>query len=666
MTKQIIKIVLLTCALFTTKGNAQEETLGLLVKYDNEEVKLKIIPKKAYYWLQGLQHGYIISRRELGESEYAPIHGGLLKPSEKSIWLHTVRGQEMYDFHNASVLKIKDMIENGGGDFLTSFQQLQRADENYKLYIMITMRDKSFGDLVGLEYIDKSADPEKKYEYKVEMKNSDWESKPIIFSSMGEYTTPNLNALSQDKSIRLSWVHNENLPLFGYHIEKSETGLNYDRITEAPIWPTNENFDDTLDLKRVFEVWHQDSLTTNYQPFYYRLTAVDAWGDEWSPSNVVVEMGRDLTPPRVENPKVEVDSINRKFIISWEASPDTDVKSYFITRANKVKGRDTIVVQGISPTAELKYVFENPIEMKNYYFKIGAIDTSGNYAITDPVGAFINDITPPTLSDGISFEVDSSGIVSLSWGEMKDPNPEGYWVFKSFNPEKDFMKITDTVHHHNSLVDSNSLSLLNHQVFYYVTALDKSFNESLPSPVIEVDLPDTIPPSATSISSVIANENRLTIKWDKNQSEDVRSYMLYKKIDRDDWKLVGTVPSTSQEFTYDEQYTGDIDFKILAIDESDNISKLEYTYSHSPSENEVEKFDIDISKSETEISISWNAIGTKYKLYKGSNQAFKFLKYLDTNSYTLAMDALEPDDEFYIKAYNKEGRLTSISQIKKI
>lgn len=655
-----ILVILLLCAI--NGVGAQEVPLGILTKQDAGQVKLKILPKDAHHWLLGIDNGYVISRKDLNTDEdFMPIHSGVIKPASESEWPQDERGREMYSFHSQALEKIRSL--RGGESFLESFKLAQRANSNYKMYAFITMRDKDFGDYSGLEFKDENVSPDKLYAYRVSIADTDVHSKSTVMDSHEFANDIKLDFSNQEKSVRLSWIHDENTPVIGYYLERSETGLKYERINDGPILPNSNNTTDTIGVNHIFEVHKIDSLYKNYQPHYYRLIALDAWGDESNPSFPVVAMGIDKTAPRLGDFMLQADTAEHIIRVRWEPSKDTDVVSYFITKSYRLNGIDSVIVQGILPSDDLIYEIENPIEMQNHYIKIGAVDTSGNAALSESKAIFLPDNTPPSTVENLSYTLDSSGIVKLEWDPSYDSNFKGYWVYRSFNENKEYIKITDTVWTSESIIDTCSLSLLNNKRYYYIEALDNSFNQSTPSEVITVTLPDTIPPSITYIEGVQVGVNGLNITWGENQSDDVASYLVYKQVSKDDWKMIGKVPSNILLYNDTTAHEKVNVYQILAMDDSGNVASRGRPYSYSQQNTSLEKLSINIENVGDEVAITWNDIGSAYKLYRSSGENFKLLSYLQSASYKDENQGEGSKVSYYIKAYDEKGALITTSEI---
>jgi hypothetical protein len=640
--------------------NANAQSIGLLAKYKQQEVHLKILPEDSKQWLEGVENGYIISRRELGKDrEYQVLNSTPLLPMTELEVINQGIDVAVFDFHIKKLKAVRDRPS------LSSIGEVINAadhqDNMYSLYILLTMREKELGRISGLHYVDKTLQSGKVYQYKVSIANTDKASLPIIVDDRSYLKTPTLITASKDQAVLFEWLHEQDSPIAGYYLEKSDTGLNYERINEAPYVAQTEKYVDTLETQKVVTITRVDSLSSNYQSYFYRLVAFDIWGEELAPSEVVKGMGVDVTGPTLGYIEVRVDSVENDLIIDWEPSQDGDVASYFVTLSYTMNGKDSLIVKDLDANGISEYRISDPLELENHYFKLGAIDTSGNISISTVKVGFVPDITPPSQVTDLTYELDSTGVLSLAWSPSEDTNLKGYLVFKSFMENQEFMKITDTVHSANSFQDSCTLNLLNNQRYYYVLALDKSFNPSEPSSILRVQLPDTISPSRTIITDLIQVGDEIKVNWLKSQSEDVINYNIYKKVgDKTEWVDVGIVDFTTTEFIDKIGGAQRILYKIVAVDKSGNESQQNAIKSISTRGiNSSETLSLRIKSTEMGALLEWGELGSKYKIYRKKEDRFHLLDYVDEPKY----QDKSAHGEYYIKAYDERGRLLSESKI---
>lgn len=648
--------------LFTLVQPLCAQDISLESKIKSNAVHLKILPRDASTWLKGVEQGYLIERRILGEEEnFIAMNSSPLKPKSENNLSPSPEVEERYEFHKNAVEKMKGFKISGS--FYETFKQMNRSSQNYRMYLFVTMRDSLLSDVSGLEFVDNNVSPDKIYQYRVKIAGSNIISSYEIVDGMRTARSPFLRYQSKEKSVKLNWGHEENGSILGYYVERSETGLVYDRINESPILNSGSTEIDTIDINRSIELSFTDSLEGNYKSYYYQLVALDIWGDELPPSQPIVAMGIDLTPPEISSDfTVSVDTITSSFNISWSPSKDSDVQSYFITLAEQLGGQDSAVAQGILPSSSLSYNFPNPIEMKNHYFKIGVIDTSGNYAMSEPKVAYLPDHTAPTRVVNVDAVVDTNGVVTLSWTPSKDANLNGYLVFRSFLKDSDFIKITDTVYENTTYNDSCTLHLLNNNRFYYVTALDKSFNTSPQSDVVQIILPDTVAPSRTLISEINEQSDSIEIRWKKNQSSDIMEYRVYK--DRGGkWIHIGTTHADSHSIMDVSSSEDQVGYKVFAVDESGNIGRNSFAKYKSLSGDKAEqKLDLRVEKNDSKIILSWNEVGSKYKIYQEKADGYILKDYVDKAMYEKNETSLSKG-KYYVKAYDERGRFITKSKI---
>ena len=127
--------------------------------------------------------------------------------------------------------------------------------------------------------------------------------------------------------------------------------------------------------------------------------------------------------------------------------------------------------------------------------------------------AMIIDETPPAPPTGLNGEIDSTGIVSLFWDLGPEEDIYAYNVYFANQEDHLFSKVSNQHLKNTSFFDSIQIKTLTEDIFYYVVALDASFNESERSEILKLNRPDVIPPVAPLFENYTVSSSAIEIKW---------------------------------------------------------------------------------------------------------------------------------------------------------
>lgn len=622
--------------------NAQAR-LVLLARNYGDSVVLRWTPNRAAYWLNGLRRGYTVQRIEMSKQNpggtvttLSPT-GGLkplpldeLKrrfgPKDKFV---AIAAQMMYG-------KTKNSSTFSGemGDIIT------RSDEQNQRFtagVMAADYAINAANAQGLRLVDGSPkNLDATYLYRV------WINYPTPLPANALRDTASVivypkernppfapfidGIVSGDGAIVLRWLRlSANGEFSGFFIERSEDGINFRRLNDAPYVHTpppaevarkdSLRYQNAQDLQRL--ALYTDSVKVNYKKFYYRIVGIDVFGDLSPASDVMVTSARDFTPPSVpKNVKVQVKD-NRVAILTWEKyKNDPDLKGYVVGRGGSIAGPFTPLVKEPMPPQLLTYTDANPTPYTGHYYVVGAVDTSGNVSYALPVVANIEDRTAPKPPVRLSAKADTSGRVVLKWQRSPEPDAVAYKVYRSYaRDNRAYNQLTPSAHFDTTFIDSLPLrKMLNREVFYKIIAIDLSNNHSAFSTELLVKLPDKIPPSPPVARDVRMTEKGVEVTFVPSSSPDVTEHLIYRKEEKTDWKLIkrltGVLP---EEYLFkDSLLTAQhhYEYAMSALDEGGLLSEKSYSirivFSPPNSKKTVEKINVAYDRERSGILLRWD------------------------------------------------------------
>jgi fibronectin type 3 domain-containing protein len=160
-----------------------------------------------------------------------------------------------------------------------------------------------------------------------------------------------------------------------------------------------------------------------------------------------------------------------------------------------IDGRSEGIVNLYSPSTEYKQVVYQKMNLANgwHTFQI-KIPESGYVSLDGLTIVETDDVTAPVKPIGLTA-VKGNTTVDLSWTANTDSDLEGYRIYRSESPDKDFSAVGSTSMKLVMGTQFKDTSLTNGKKYYYtVVAVDKYGNESQPS-----DIVSEIPAALTGI-----------------------------------------------------------------------------------------------------------------------------------------------------------------------
>ncbi len=676
MNKIIITIAIVVLGLSAYAQNNESDTVLLFSKFTDQGVMLKIAPQKAQTWLMGAENGYQIWRKEVGvDKSFKLITSTPLKPYAKDDYANIENGDSVRALQQQAIFD--NIAKNKQPmSMVERIKFVEKLQNEYGFYFLVSSRIRALSQSSGLEYIDNTVQQNRFYIYKVNIFNDKSKTRTTMVTVNTLPSTllrADLAAVEGDKTIKLLWEHKkEQNPVLCYHIERSTDGKNFERITAEPLYHNhnlNSKQDDEAEFNNV--MFFVDQLDANYKPYYYRIVGIDIWAMEHTSQEVIMAMGRDKTPPPVvQNIKYEINDSSKSITYKWDYTAPSDFKGFKFYVAHKLKGQYKEVEEPISAADIRAYKFENVTEGNAYYFRIAAIDTAGNIAYSMPRFANLPDIYPPSAPTGFSASIDTIGALRLKWNKNPESDIRGYKIVASNSKSAKMiapqsMLIVDTFY-----MDTLNIKSLSKYKYFAIRAVDHNFNMSERSPIISVQLPDIIPPSAGKISAVELEESQARILWIPSASKDVASQnILRRKMGEEQWAIVKVVGATTRQYTDIIDQPGVYEYSIEAVDSANNKGEhaLGYAIELKAKKQNIVITEFKAKKKDGAAVLSWTATGGEpkyYIVYRKDKYGIKSIA--SVNQPTFTDKSVKPDSgyQYYIVPQDDKGKLYSRSKTK--
>ena len=450
-----------------------------------------------------------------------------------------------------------------GKNFSTNLRQGQagQADKanvfnsRYAYALQVADYDGNVATAEGLRFTDKTVKRNGIYIYKIY---------PAKLPAQGKIDTANVliennqvtivhskpkmtEAIARDRLTELHWDRIQQEQYSGYFIERSDDDRHFTALNESPYFTSKP---DSLKLAKdstqakiyqllALQQVYIDSLPVNYKNYYYRLRGINAFAELSDYSDTVTAMGTDLTPPAapiVSSPKFVS---GRKIQLQWKKPlKEKDFKGYIVTRAHLVSGPYSDINKGYLDPRATQFTDTAAFEHGQNFYILLAVDTAGNSSPSIPAMGLVPDHTPPAVPKGLKGFIDRNGLVHLSWSRNEDEDMKGYKVYFANSNEHTYSQITIAPNADTTFTDTITLHTLTKTIWYKIVAVDENNNHSGYSQPVELKKPDIIPPMPPLASKVYVDTSGVQIDWIQSSSEDVVSYIIYRKEKNTNWTAI--------------------------------------------------------------------------------------------------------------------------------
>jgi hypothetical protein len=351
----------------------------------------------------------------------------------------------------------------------------------------------------------------------------------VAFAAMDEYEPLpkpiELTAVFDNKSVMLVWDYGTFKDIYNsYFVEKSTDGKNFKRLEGIPVTNLNSREDEAFQ-----RMYFMDSLANNSETCHYRVAGITTFGETGPPSEPVSGKGRELLPyaPYINR---AVTNNSGDLEIEWEFAQQGEsfIKGFELNRSDNAENGYTVVVKDVEPDRRRLLFDKDKLHASNY-FTIMAIPHEGEPRKSFPVFVQPTDSIPPSIPTGLHGEIDSAGIVTLSWNKNIEQDLLGYKIYRTFLKNGEIIPLFDIALRDTVYIDTVDIHNMNRKVYYTVSAADMRYNQSDPAPVLELEKPDIIPPSSPVISGYRVRNDGIEIQWINSPDANVIQHRVWRR-----------------------------------------------------------------------------------------------------------------------------------------
>lgn len=685
---------LIVCVLFIFHNNTytQNENLSkvpmvqLKVRVQKDKVLLRWAADSPIAWKRANAYGYLIERVTLkrdgillDEPEIKTLTNEPLKPLPLASWENEVAKNDNAAIAAQAIYGESFEVQGQQGELAKIVNKAQELEQRFSFALFAADMDFSVAKMAGLGYVDTTVKVNEEYLYRI----STVIPKEILvvktakalanLNDFEELPAPiDLKGIYGDKNVLLTWEYELFKPIYNaYFVEKSSDGKNFKRLNKQPL--VNMNDKPNAPAKRMYYV---DSLAQNDKDYFYRVQGISTFGEIGPYSKIIKGKGLPVLPytPHISRYGYRSDT---EAILQWEFPKEGEelITGFELNWATKDEGPYTVVKKDIKPSQrEITYDGLRP----SNYFKITAIGRNGSKRTSFSTLVQPIDSIPPAKPTELKGVIDSLGVTTITWAKNQESDLLGYRVFRGNLKGEEYSQLTVDPIEIEQFTDTVQLASLNSKVFYTVVAVDKRFNMSEYSAILELKKPDIVPPSSPIFTSYKVKNDGVELNWINSTSDDVVVHQLLRKNITDDgeWEQIIETKDTISHFVdkkilINKTYR----YNIRAVDESGLVSTptspITVTVTNLKLKEVIKSFNSFVDRENQFIEIFWKA-DTKnnaiyeYMVYKAKDEEQPALwKTIPVSTSKLLDTNITPNStyKYHIRAVFKNGKYSMIKSL---
>ncbi len=644
----------------------------LLAGVDKESIILRwVIPEGGYP-----AGGFNLYRQEAGRKTWTKLNPSpLVKITDEKV-LKERLGDEVFK-------RVINLISPRPMEFKDKRRRKVEEENRRSALLLYADISPQVADVLGLRWEDKTVEKGKSYRYRLTAIGAKGKEKrlatilkPIGLKDYLPLTAPlGFFVQAGDGVVSFRWFKEPRFSAYDLYRSDQKDGK-YERVNTAPIIILTTT--DTTGMEVVPEFVFTDSQVKNGHTYWYYLRGIDAFGRQSRQSERLSATPVDLTPPLAPlglKTEVSGDTVT----LRWERSPEPDAAGYNVYRGRDYRGEFHRINKKPLPREQTIYQESGlPLGISLWYY-ITAFDSSGNESGKSYVAlANVIDDLPPAPPVGLKA-ISRPGEVILSWKPNKEEDLNGYVVFRSLKREaKQYLRLTDRPVYDTTYVDKLTKEASN-PFYYRIKALDNNYNESQPSQVVEVTLPDVTPPTAPIFKGVTSSDGSVTLHWYPNPERDIGGYNLYRQSDGDtNWGKLNPTPLPPEATSFTDRGVRPnvlYRYTLEALDRAKNVSPRSQPIAGKPYDKTPpqvpQKVKVAPNPEDTSLIISWERAKDEsllgYVIFRSIRKKGKFLQIspLIKGEPRFVDKEVSPGVKYYYKlrAYDSSGNRSSFSKV---
>ncbi|MCB0655821.1 MAG: hypothetical protein KDC57_06780 [Saprospiraceae bacterium] len=647
--------------------------IQLIAKAGQDGLLIRWAPTNPVVWQMGIRFGYRLERQILEEgvsfeqASFVPVTMSPVKPWPLDNWQAIVNEQTPYTATAAMAIY---GASNAGNGFVN---QAHDQENRMGFNLLAADFDRQAAEASGLFYLEKDTSANTYGLYRIFIYDpvSGYRS-DTTYQVIG-YQTPLMNPgpqmlapVEDEHTIQVRW-EGSNPGYSGYWIERSTDDLHFERLNQQPFINAITDLRPDND-----EIIYLDSLTENGVAYYYRVIGIDAFAEESLPSRSVKATGVDRTSPHAPDELVIREMTDHSLVLNWQLdNPSDDLAGFRVYTSKTADGDFTLLSEGLLEPGAREFRDLLPdLQNTNYYY-VSAIDQNGNEAASPVQYAITADNLPPQAPVNLEYQIDSIGRLLIKWDAPADRDIRGYLIHYANEPQGPYAVVPGAYLTNTFFVDSVNLHTLTEHLYFYVIAVDWSYNASKASEILAVKKPDRIPPAPAIFTGYFAGVDTISLSWLPGASEDVQAVHLERREQGGEWRRLDRFSDQISPFL-DTDISEGITYEYRLITEDDDGNRtiaektLTLTAQHTFFLPDIADFRVQLEK-ET-ATLTWvypNADRFMFILYRSvKDEPLETYQLLNGITRWQDVDIKRRTDYTYaIKAKAKDGRESKLIAI---
>lgn len=465
-------------------------------------------------------------------------------------------------------------------DALNQASPEELEDDFLKLNILLkSFESNEFARFLGIYFKDNEVLQGKSYQYKITILTGSQET--VLGESRvieaGNYRqtlgVQDLEAYQEGRVINFNWTQDLNL-YYAYNLYETDSIGSTNRLNNQPLMLSMQP--DSLGTLVFPKPMFKRRGSIEGASYSYYIEGIDYFGEMSQPSSMVNIRIDDVTPPPPPlNLSGRADSL--RVLLQWEQEDTEDLKGYNIFRSPKSEGEFVPVNTDLIPAERSSYseTLQNP---GPYYYRVEAEDHTGNKSLSEMAFVDAQDVFPPSQPLDLAIKSDT-GRFYLTWRENEELDLGGYLLYRTVDEnDPDHYVLLNAEPLDTNYYEQRLPKNVKNEFFYFLVAIDTSYNRSKPSAIATAVLPDVVAPERPVISQVGYSDEGIIVNWIRNVEEDLAGYHLYRSdsLNSDDTQVNQAQIAKSSFRFVDRTTIGNKDYyyRLAAIDSSGNISPL--------------------------------------------------------------------------------------------
>jgi fibronectin type 3 domain-containing protein len=540
-----------------------QNSVSITTKIVGDSLRIKAVPNTLAAWKAFKEEGlFLFSAASSNFANLSPLNSKALQPMKKEDLMKIK--DKFTEVAAASLYPEENKAKNLSLAEKMVYQKQLEANQFF--YLFATAQSRALSKASGLEFTITRPDSVLYLTASFGLSKKFNGQKIIeVYSLPPALEAPFFEGINGEHSVGLRWNYKEAEEyLLAYNVLRaSRKSGPYEKVNEAPLI-----YNQLQDSTSQGFIWFTDSLAQNYQPYFYKLEALDYFGDKHQSKKAAQHKGVDRTPPTEVFGLELSQPLPSQVKVSWQMdNAPADLAGFFVVYSSEgVSGPFENTHEGSLDKIDRTFTIGDFEPKAKNYFSVVAYDTSGNYSV--PAGSFLFtvDSLPPELPLNLNGTIDSNGVVSLQWSPSNSKDVKAYRLFRTVNKNYEFMPVAPGLILDTTYVDTVDMTMLDQHYYYKIVALDRNYNHSKLSAALHLVKPDLLPPTSPILEKPQLADGVLTLRWVPSSSDDVQQYEVFRGRENDELEFFGQVRGFRFSDSLNE--SGSYTYAIRATDQS--------------------------------------------------------------------------------------------------